>query len=86
MIAKVKIAPVEQWCEVAAGPNFNKEVREVLLRKGEVSILTETMQIRGNGHGKFWAIESKCQAEIDEEAGRPTLSQAYACEHMLDID
>lgn len=86
MVVTVKIAPVERWCQCAKDLEFNAAIRKTLLRLGKVSILTESMHIRGNGHGKFWMVEPTCKMNIDAEAGRPSIGHAYVCEHMLEMD
>lgn len=86
MVVTVKIAPVERWCQCAKDLEFNAAIRKTLLRLGKVSILTESMHIRGNGHGKFWMVEPEYQRAIDAEAGHISFSPAYVCEHMLEMD
>lgn len=86
-VATVRIAPIEHWCEDAAGSGLNAAIRQALLRRGRVSILTSSMEVRGDDHGRFWMIEPNCKRIIDAEAGREArMDTAWACEHMLEMD
>jgi hypothetical protein len=84
VIAKVRIAPVERWCETVK--------REIPQRyrygyNGEISILTETMGHWDKCDGRRWQLEPKSVNQLREKAGfAPTDEPRFVCEHMLEMD
>jgi hypothetical protein len=81
MIATVRIASIEQWCEgakeaLAFRPEMKKEVGR------PVRILTETSRLEIDGH-RSWSIASEdlewFQEFTDSLCGR-------ICEHLLEMD
>lgn len=88
MIATVRIAPVEQWCEF-----HTKHFRDARQRKIceslpglEVEIYTETMRmsITPLCLGKLWDTTKKTDEKLRAKGCRP--QGLGICEHMLEMD
>lgn len=88
MIARVRIAPVEQWCEVAL--KIAGKDRKVFLQAGkEVLIIIDDVR---TGHvwecgGREWQMEETCALARRAEMGKDLIpSRWWICEHMLEMD
>jgi len=86
MIAKVRIAPVEKWCELYR----NRTNVQPYARPGtEVPIITESMTvdppflllIKHDFGSRWWMLAPEFVAATGRQA-----HQCWICEHMLEID
>jgi len=90
MIAKVRIAPIEQWCKRLR--ENASEVPELLNFVGmEVEINPASMKVESTSHDldcRWWKLSDKSKAEMCGRA--PKLGERstnyYICEHMLEMD
>ncbi len=85
MIAKVRIAPVEYWCESAR--NISK------IRPGTpIPIITESCFEFAQGRysegcgGKAWIVERSWSDQRYIDLGKPLEQLTAVCEHMLEMD
>ena len=88
MIAKVRIAPVEQWCKRAlleleqfpASATIIGKVVEIIPSSMRVDV-EEIPDLPGT---RFWLVSKETRdalvAEVGESRGR------WVCEHMLEMD
>ena len=89
MIVKVRIAPVEQWCEPSRTYGIKRGAPEVGL---EVEIETKTMhnaETRSEDcNGRFWYLTPESGRRIRALVGWPIQQgEIYTiCEHMLEMD
>jgi hypothetical protein len=88
MIATVRIAPVEQWCEIAKsvkGTTLELAARIVGM---PVDIYTEGPHPKhGDDSVRTWIITEESKQRLFEAAGRPIPAKSYRfCEHMLEMD
>ena len=94
-IARVRIAPIEQWCD-GMKRDSAPHPRHVELPGMTVGILTETM-VEGDQiantlppipcAGKKWKLDSESQKQIDIIIyGHPLSFPAWWCEHLLELD
>jgi hypothetical protein len=84
MIARVRIAPVDRWCDKLRHIDINPD--EVPVGR-KISILTETMRPSGWCEGVAWEHErSDCLAMRDELGLRGMTRPKFVCEHMLEMD
>lgn len=92
MIARVRIAPVEQWENCVSGGPMTAPSADKLSGL-EVEILTETMTVRSDCHDaptKFWRLTEQSARAFDEAQGY--FDRDYesfylqVCEHMLEMD
>lgn len=84
MIATVRIAPMERWCEPAK--RYSK-----LPRGLEINIHTESCFDYGDGFaqgcgGKAWIVEREWSKRRHEALGIPVTYPHAVCEHMLELD
>lgn len=88
MIATVKIAPVEQWCEHIKQVSRNT-LRDLIVGH-EVSIDTASMTVAPKEpsacRGKNWLLTPQSQLEIDEILFGRSIGPSWFCEHMLEMD
>jgi hypothetical protein len=90
MIARVKIAPVERWCEIAKrGASRGMEITACLVGMS-VDIYTESLgphPAHGDDSVKTWIVTEESKRRIFEAAGRSVPRKKYRfCEHMLEMD
>lgn len=76
MIAKVRIAPLEQWCE--QGKELNAQLERPLKPGEELTIFADSMTI-GHWIGDALHQESRFWRGGPGESG-------MICEHMLEMD
>jgi len=84
-IAKVRIAPKEQWCDISDRLNFGCGNEQGV----EIEIRTETMHVSPNCGGKRWIVSPESRAKLFEAIGRPDHAptrEMTICEHMLEMD
>jgi hypothetical protein len=92
VIARVRIAPVERWCEGSRnGIHIDDGLPLITLYPAgfEVRILTETCRTNFNTHckGLAWRVEANSVNEIRALTGRPPINYVTTfCEHMLEMD
>ena len=95
MIARVRIAPVEHWCDGMKRDSAAYPTRSELPGM-TVDILTETM-VEGDEiantispvpcGGKKWKLDWESQKKIDLIIhGHPQSCAAWWCEHVLEMD
>ena len=90
MIAKVRIAPFEKWCEPMkqAGSRCSRRLAEGV----EISIETSSMRTTQETHlcgGREWLVTQvpPYVSIVDEDGDHPTGNgAAWVCEHMLELD
>lgn len=83
MIAKVKLAPMEHWCEEAKARFSGNESPENLT----MGILPHTMKQSQWCDGRVWQHDSASVNEAREKVGlEPVENPRWACEHMLEMD
>jgi hypothetical protein len=86
VIARVRIAPVERWCEGLRESAKDYDVKNLGVGR-EVEIITETMHRWSYCEGHAWKLTLKSSNELREANGQQKhYSQATACEHMLEMD
>jgi hypothetical protein len=87
MIARVRIAPVEQWCDGLKTLCGNDDPMISLVGM-PISIHTESLTVSRWCGGKTWIIEEKSAKQLRAEGGRPKADSypRFACEHMLEMD
>jgi hypothetical protein len=86
MIAKVKIAPVEQWCE------YYRNNTDMIAAGEKIEIITESCQIDPpslslDGHppgARWWRVTNEQVRQAVAKGGHP--NENMICEHMLEID
>jgi hypothetical protein len=89
MIAQVKIAPVELWCQ--SGKDYVKKHPEWAKIAGlPVSIIVESMKVEESSicSGRCWIVPNEVAQPMFELYGRdfdPFLP-TQICEHMLEMD
>lgn len=89
MIAKVRIAPVEQWCE---GLRDNaKSLPELQQLCGmPIEIEPDSMKVESRMHEedcRWWRISPKTKEDLIEKVPRlADHPSRYVCEHMLEMD
>ena len=84
MITRVKIAPMNKWCE---GVKADIPTKFRLDYRGEVAIITESMGHWGKCDGRRWRIEQESMNALREQGGfRPINEHRFICEHMLELD
>lgn len=95
MIAKVRIAPVEQWCpelRKVFEPLWAEHADEMEPSSGSViGIETSSMRVSPMCGGREWHIAVLQDGIIatDPSTGRevdPNKVDGWACEHMLEMD
>jgi len=82
-VARVRIAPVERWCDEAKSHcGIDLQGREVPIHTSPV---TANRVFRCGG--KEWIVEKNWSIQRDIEIGdtRPYIP-AFVCEHMLEMD
>lgn len=87
MIARVRIAPVEQWCKWHAGRlnDKNMPLAQGLVGK-EIEIITESMRPAKCDHdARMWDITESTHKWLTRMKVKPT-SFGGICEHMLEMD
>ena len=92
MIATVRIAPVEKWCEEMQGKvSANPEL--ALVAGLEIEILTETAFLGTNPSGEeewHWQTTEDSLTRMLERSGKernpPTSKYARVCKSMLEMD
>jgi hypothetical protein len=88
MIARIRIAPVEQWCE-AVKNGMQKQFLRVNCQSlvgSTIEIETTTMIIskRPGCGGRLWRITDSSVKQHEEKIGyTPT---QYICEHVAEMD
>jgi hypothetical protein len=93
MITRVRVAPVERWCEnsrmlALKRPQPNPEVGL------EVEIISESMHMagfdeEGNCGGRYWDLTNKSANELMVRVSGPPVSRfkiLTICEHQLEMD
>lgn len=88
MIAKVRIAPIEQWCAAVRETEENPEIYGAPTEVGMfVEILTDTMRVANNCEGREWALtDASLDALIEKTGAIEPDRPCYICEHMLELD
>ncbi len=90
MITKVRIAPLEKWCEIAKSPKGTTLERASRIVGMEVEIYTESLgphPKHGDDSVKTWIITEESKRRIFEAAGKRVPAASYKfCEHMLEMD
>lgn len=89
MIATVRIAPVEQWCE-----NLQRRLEKFpAMAKAvglSIEIDTNSMRLSAIMHDepvRWWQATSESDARVCQAAGlEPTPDYHDFCEHMLEMD
>jgi hypothetical protein len=87
MIARVRIAPVEQWCEgFLCHADRSREKRT--LPGLEIFIRTETMADWDYCAGRAWQVTPEAHSLIRATAGVPPDDdrEGWICEHLLEMD
>jgi len=87
MIAKVRIAPVERWCERYANAKTEKNLPLARKLVGiTVEILTETMRpAQCDPEARMWFVTEESKRRIGEITGQPATGNPI-CEHVLEMD
>jgi hypothetical protein len=81
-IARVKIAPVEHWCQMA---QESAERTGYLPPDVPIEILTETMHQWERCDGRVWQITQKTVDLLRHDLP-PSTKPKFMCEHMLEMD
>lgn len=90
MISRVRIAPIEQWCQEKL-TNLERNPAGAKFVGVEVEILTDSMVVDVE-HGKKWLLTAESVQRLHDIARTPmevrmSLSAgALICEHMLEMD
>jgi hypothetical protein len=85
VIAKVRIAPVERWCEKGSHRLINYP--EAYVPGTLVGVHTESMTSWVNCNGRVWLLTLEDSNRIRESCGLgPTDIAGGLCEHMLEMD
>ena len=85
MIAKVRIAPVERWCERQRARAA--EYPDVNFTGLGVRILTETYTKSDFCDGRVWVHEPSSVNEFRALIGKePKYDTSYICSHMVELD
>lgn len=83
VIATVRIAPIERWCEGARrlSPSCEK------YKYDDISIVTNSLGPSTWCEGKLWLVDQGWLNDFRERHGyEPWERKRYACEHMLEMD
>jgi hypothetical protein len=90
MIARVRIAPIEQWCSEVMKTADEPEVYGTQSEVGMyVEILTESMRPSRDADcgGNEWALTDKSLDELVARTGAEMpIRPCFICEHMLEMD
>lgn len=89
MIAKVRIAPVERWCDGCL--NALRKYPRLADKVGSViAIMPETMRADVQLHfcdGEKWGVPQEIADPFRESIeSRPAEHDAWVCEHALEMD
>jgi hypothetical protein len=90
MIARVRIAPIEQWCDMLRKASDGHPAQHLLPGR-EVEIDTQSMRsgafIPDTCEGRKWKLSNESQDTIDITIhGHTMRTAAWFCEHMLEMD
>lgn len=92
MIARVRIAPIEQWCPPKRGVAERRQAESAALVGKEVQIFTETMSksLFSACGGRTWKCDDASTNLIaaawpGERGCKPNVN-TYLCEHFLEMD
>jgi len=87
MIARVRIAPVERWCDEARAGNVPDSAT---VAGNEILIFTESCRLRfvWRCGGKEWKVEDDSSKRFREAIGKQYVPgiHSWICEHMLEMD
>ena len=87
MIAKVRIAPIERWCE-SSRRGLSPKVPRHEIENFFVLIDTDSMGPSGDCEGNSWLVEEQQATDTRSRHGLnlapPT--RFRVCEHMLEMD
>jgi hypothetical protein len=92
MIARVKIAPIERWCDETRKMVKRYEGDELEASSGsEIHIDTDTMQVSPFCSGRAWIVACipSEMVPMNPETGEVLdieKSPGIVCEHMLELD
>jgi hypothetical protein len=90
MIARVKIAPVEQWCEAAKKDGLNRYPGGVRCvgQPAEIETLSlNTYRGKSSCGGRLWALTPRSARHLTELSGAAEwFDETFVCEHMLEMD
>jgi hypothetical protein len=86
VITKVRIAPLERWCE-AAKQFLSPKVPRESIAGYVVAIETESMLPSCDCNGKSWLVEREVALDSRRHFDINTTEERYrVCEHMLELD
>ena len=91
MITKVRIAPVEQWCD-RAKENLERNPAIANTIGIEIEIETQTFENKAVDDfcsGPWWALTRESSAHVYELVERPEFienTRLHLCRHVLEMD
>jgi hypothetical protein len=86
MIARVRIAPVQQWCKDTDAARLREGSGEV---GAEIEILTRSMVLDDcdGSPAKHWRMTRRSYKKLCKIIGSvPDAEEVWICEHMLEMD
>jgi hypothetical protein len=90
VIARVRIAPVEQWCKSNGDSNDIENSRPEMCPNivgVEVEIHTAPVVKSCFCDGRLWILTASSTAKLEQLLGKDwDGTQAQICEHMLEMD
>ena len=90
MITKVKISPIERWCEHFRSGSKKYPLSPLLVgREVEIDILSlDRCRLPAVCDGHMWMLSKKTVLELRELANLPVsgATETFVCEHMLEMD
>jgi hypothetical protein len=81
MIARVRIAPVERWCQLSKNILKSRGFTPEEIAVGEEIIIDPSSMIESDGE-RLWTAKETDTVQFDRSEDR----LALVCEHMLEMD
>jgi hypothetical protein len=86
-IARVRIAPVERWCEASLERHSDRMHLAFKAVGAPISIQTETCEQSHFCEGRYWRCVPESLEELRDQIGSTTVHMGIRiCEHMLEMD